>query len=104
MYEHFTGKYKFIASDTPYCAIELLEQPFTGVKLYIGREFTFSEVGAPGQTVRFDYDIFELPSGFTEDQITQEFDDLLMGIFLSILEKKMNPQAAVEDKKGGTSN
>jgi len=98
MYEHFWNKFKFISSDTPFCAIEILEEPFQGVKLYIGREFTFSDVGTDEQTVRFDYDIFELPAGFTEAQITQEFDDLLMGIFLSILEKKMNPQAATEEQ------
>lgn len=101
MYEHYQNEFEYLTTDTPFCAIQLLKEPFKGVKLYIGREFTFSDIGTDEQTVRFDYDIFDKPEGFTEEHVTQEFDELLMGIFLSILEKKMTQEAVIEELKGG---
>ena len=102
MYEHYLSKFKPIESEGPFYAIEMMEDPYKGVKLYIGQQFTFADIGTEDRTLRFSYDIFDHPAGFTEDQVTQEFDDLLMGIFLAILEQKMNPQAT-EVEKGGTS-
>ena len=90
MYEHHFEYFKFISSDTPeLCSIELLIEPFVGVKLFLGKEFVFVDPGTPQEAVRFDFDVYDRPEGFTEDQLTQEFDDLITGIFLAILEKNM---------------
>lgn len=88
MYEQFLQRFRFISSDTPYCAIELYE-PYLGVQLYIGKEFAFSDVGGDTNSVTFDYEIFSQPEGSTFDFATAGFDELMKNIFLAILEKKM---------------
>ena len=97
MYEHHFDFFKFISTDTPHCAIELTKPPFVGVKLFLGREFVFTDPGTPKEAVQFDYDVFDHPEGFTEDHITQEFDDLITGIFLAIVERNM-PKAIGQEK------
>ena len=96
MYEHHFEFFKFISTDTPYCAIELTKEPFVGLKLFLGKEFVFKDVGTDEQSMQFDYDIFDRPEGFTEDHVTQELLDLITGIFLAILEKKMDKAVAEE--------
>ena len=89
MYEQFLNAFTFLTTDTPYCAIELTQEPFCGVRLYIGQQFVFSDVDTDNK-VQFTYDIFEHPDGFTEEHVTPEFDDLISGIFLALLEKHTN--------------
>lgn len=90
MYEHFFEEFQYLTTDNPqWCAIQLLKPPFAGVKLYIGRKFTFTGVSEQeNKGIDFDYDIFDHPADFTEDQVGEEFTNLVTGIFLAILEQK----------------
>jgi hypothetical protein len=59
----------------------------------------FTDIGTEDNALQFSYDIYDRPEGFTEDCVTEEFDQMITGIFLALLEKKMNAKAIAEDNQ-----
>lgn len=99
MHEHHLKKFKYITSDTSNCAIELLEEPFTGVKLYLGTQVDITALDTGELAANFDYDIFDNPESLQLDQYLPELEDLIRGIFLGVMEKAMN----ADQEKGHAS-
>jgi len=84
MYEHYFDCYKAVAHDNypEQYGIKLLTPPYEGVIVTFGR-FKINPTDAP-DGIMFEYEIREQPETVTIQP--KEFEDLLGGILLGILE------------------
>jgi len=83
MYESYLKTFRYEKSDTPFCAVRLLVEPYRNVLLYVGKNVQEDE----SQRIVFDYEIVSVPETFTEQMINEDFDQLIGGIMLAIIEQ-----------------
>ena len=66
--------------------IRILDEKFNGVAISIGRIAIVPDEGSEEATLKYNYDVLELPEGIV---LNEEFETLLGDIIVDILESKL---------------